>query len=160
MATETVAKETGTAIVVLDDAQVEAALRGELEESEIQVTIEDPKQIQLDIIQRILASEDADSVFGGQQAIGGKEVLGRPFTLRGVRWHKSRFDAGLPVFAVLDALFLDGEGETLAVTTSSGNVMAQAFQLHKLGSLPCDVKIDEADRETAAGFRPQWLVRA
>ena len=149
--------EQGTDTQVLSDEQVEAALRGDL--SEIKVAIQDPREVQLDIIKRILESPDAEAVFQGQQARGGKEVLGRPFTLRGVRWLKSSFDEGLPVFAILDASFLD-DGEQLAVTTGSTNIMAQAYQLHRLGALPCDVIIEEADRDTAAGFRPQWLVKA
>lgn len=152
------AQTAGPELVVLDDAQVELALKGELGDN-VALAIEDPQQVQLDIIKRILASPDADAVLGGQKAISGRETLERPFMLRGVRWHRSRFDEGLPVFAVLDAAFLD-DGETAAVTTSAANVMAQAYALSKLGALPCDVKIVESDHDTAAGFKPQWLERA
>ncbi len=145
-------------LVILNDAQVELALQGELGDN-VAIAIQDPRQIQIDIIKRILSSPNANSVLGGQQAVSGRECLERPFQLRGVRWHRSRFDQGLPVFAVLDAAFLDN-GETAAVTTSAGNVMAQAYALYKLGALPCDVKIVESDHDTAAGFKPQWLERA
>lgn len=153
------AKAPNTDIVVLDDSQVELALRGELALEGIQVAIEDPQKVQLDIIARILTSEDADEVFRGQQAISGREALERPFTLHAVRWHKSKFAEGLPVFAVMDAAFLDN-GERAAITSSAGNVMAQAFTLHKLNALPENVKLVESDHETAGGFKPQWLVRA
>ena len=157
---ETKAAETpGAQLVRLDDAQVEAALKGQLE-MPAEFAIEDPQQVATAIIERILDSEDADEVFQGQQAIGGRDALGRPFTLNGVRWHRSRYEEGqVPVFAVLDASFLD-DGTRVALTTGALNVMAQAYQLKRLGALPCDVKIEEAANETAAGFRPQWLVRA
>jgi hypothetical protein len=146
-------------IVVLDSVQVEKALRGELDEN-VTLAIEDPQEVQFSIIQRILDSPDADSVLQGQRPIGGRDCLERPFTLRGVRWHRSKYEeGGIPVFAVLDAAFLD-DGETGAVTTGAASVMAQAYQLEKLGVLPCDVKIVESDVDTAAGFKPQWLVRA
>lgn len=156
---ETATKDSSQELVSLTDQQVEQALRGELEANEVSLTIEDPKVIQRQIIERILASPDAETVLGGSKAIGGREILGRPFELREVRWLKSRFDEGLPVFAVLDVEMLD-DGEKLAVTSSSGNVMAQAYQLKRLNNLPIKLKIEEAEQATAAGFRPQWLVAA
>ncbi len=147
-------KVPSTEIVELEDmALVERAIRGE----EVALAIEDPMQTARAIIDRILASESAEQVFQGQQAVSGREVLQRPFTLRGARWHRSRFEGGLPVFAVLDAEFLD-DGERLAVTTSAGNVMAQVYGLIRLGALPTRVKIVESEHETAQGYRPQWLV--
>lgn len=149
-------------VVTLDDAQVELALRGELSAEGITIQIEDPQAIQLQIIQRILDSEDADAVFGGRKAVGGKDVLDRPFHVHGLTWHKSAYDAegGLPVFAVIDAEMGD-DGERLAITTGAANVMAQLFQLHKLGQLKTEkMKFAEAEKATAAGYRPQWLVRA
>lgn len=152
------AAQASTEIVAIDDTQVEQALRGEIQA--VSVAIEDPQAVTLSIIKRILDSEDADAVLGGRQAIGGRDVLGRPFTLNAVRFHKSKFDeGGIPVFCVLDATFLD-DGETAAITTGAANVMAQAYQLHKLGALPADVKFEEAAQETAQGYRPQWLVKA
>ena len=153
------AKAAGIDIVVLDSVQVEKALRGELGEN-VELAIEDPQAVQISIIQRILDSPDADAVLQGQKPIGGRDCLERAFTLRGVRWHRSKYEeGGIPVFAVLDAAFLD-DGETGAITTGAGSVMAQAYALEKLGALPCDVKIVESDSDTAAGFKPQWLVRA
>src|SRR3990172_4513462 len=93
--------------VAISEDDVELALRGQLEVT-ADLAIEDPQVVAIGIIERILASEDADAVFGGQQAVGGREVLDRPFTLYGARWHRSRFEeATVPVFAVLDAHFLD-----------------------------------------------------
>lgn len=152
------AEETasGTDLVPISDAEVEKALRGE----QVALAIEDPQKVSLSIIERILASESADQILAGQTAISGREVLDRPFVLHGVRWHKSRFDEGLPVFAVLDAEFMD-DGSRSAVTTSAGNVMAQAYALVRLGDgLPATVKIVESEHDTANGYRPQWMVKA
>lgn len=149
---------TSTELVALSDAQVKQALRGEIDE--VTLTIQDPKVIQHQIIERILASEDADQVLQGRGvALHGREVLGRPFTLTGIRWLKSKYGEGLPVFAVLEAVTLD-DGQEVVITSSAGSVMAQAYRLWELGALPKDVKIEEAETETAAGYRPQWLVTA
>lgn len=147
----------GTDLAVLSDDAVESALTG----GEVDLpAIEDPRAIQQQIIKRILESEDAETVLRGQTALGGREVLGRAFTLKAVRWHASSYaEEGLPVFAVLDVDFLD-DGSSAAVTSGAANVMAQAFMLHKLGALPADVQLVESDRDTARGFKPQWLVAA
>ena len=138
--------------MVLSDEQVRAALEGELDAEHIAVTIQDPQEVARDIIKRILASEDADAVFQGNKTLGGREVLGRPFTLRGVRWFKSSYE-GIPVFAVLDAAMLD-DGEEVAITSGSSNVMAQAYRLKELDALPQNVIFEEADKDTTAGGTP------
>lgn len=152
------AAQASTDIVSIDDAQVEQALRGEIEA--VTVQIEDPQAISRSIIARILDSDSAEAVFGGQEAVGGKEILGRPFTIHDVRWHRSAYteEGGLPVFAVLDVTMLD-DGERKAVTTGSANVMAQVFKLKQLGALPCDCKFEESAAPTSSGYRPQWLVQ-
>lgn len=155
----TAAKGSSTEIVTLDDAQVEQVLRGELAAQDVQVMVQDPAQVQLDIIRRILDSESAEEVLGGRKPIGLKDCLGRAFSLNAVRWHKSAYDeGGLPVFAVLDITFLD-DGESAVATTGSANVMAQAYRLAQIG-LPVDVKAEEAAVPTAAGYRPQYLTAA
>jgi len=147
-----------TDLVPLNKEQVLQALEGQLAADQIAVTVQDPQEVALSIIKRILASESPDEVFQGQKALGGREVLGRPFQLKAVRWHKSSFEGVVPVFAVLDSTMLDS-GEDVAITTGSSNVMAQAYKLDDLGALPVDCTFQEADKETAAGFRPQWLNR-
>lgn len=149
-----------TDLVTLDEAAVEAALRGELAQ-DAQIAIADPIEVAQDIVRRILEAGDPEQVFSGGRAVGGREALGRPFILHGVRWHRSAYAAegGLPIFAVLDATFVD-TGERVAITTGAVNVMAQVFALARLDALPVQVKIEESDRPTAAGYRPQWLQRA
>lgn len=156
------ATEAGTEnLVTLDETQVEQALKGELSAEGIAITVEDPQQVQLQIIARILASEDADTVFGGRKAVAGKDVLDRPFVVHNVNWHKSAYsEGGLPVFCVIDAEMLD-DGERVAITSGAANVMAQLFQLNRLGQLKNEkMKFAEAEKPTAGGYRPQWLVRA
>ena len=43
-------------------------------------------------------------------------------------------------------------------TTGSGNVMAQLVNLAKRDRLPCVRMPKLADKPTASGFRPYWLV--
>jgi hypothetical protein len=80
-----------------------------------------------------------------------------------VTWHKSAYtetEGSLPVFCVIHATMLD-DGENIAITSGAANVMAQVFALDKMGELRNEkMKFAEADKATAAGYRPQWLVRA
>ena len=144
-----------TDIVALDtpDAMV-SALQGTYVPE-----VEDPEVIARSIMDRILAAPSADDVLGGGEAVHSQDVLGRPFTLQGLRLLRSAFDAGPGVFAVLDAAMLDS-GEKLAITCSGRNVMAQAVRLAQLDALPVDVKIVQADRPTASGYYPLWLHKA
>lgn len=140
--------------VIEDPEDMIAAMRGDLVPE-----IEDPEVIAAQIMERILTAETADEVLGGTTAVHAQDVLTRPFTLHGLRLMKSRFDAGLPVFAVLDAEFMD-DGSREAVTCSARNVVAQAVQLYRLGGLPRVVKIVQSDTPTANGYNVLWMEAA
>lgn len=131
-----------------------AAIRGELVPE-----IEDPEQVALAIMERVLAMGSADAVLGGNQAIHAQDVLDRPFTLHGLHMMRSRFEGGAGVFVVLDAEFGD-DGSHGAITCSGRTVMAQAVQLFRLDALPQTVKVVRAARETANGHFPLWLEAA
>lgn len=151
------AKEAAAAasLVAIDDPEdMVAAIRGELVPE-----IEDPEQVALAIMERILAGETAEEVLGGLKAVHAEDVLSRPFTLHGLRLMRSRFETGPGVFAVLDCEFGD-DGSREAVTCSGRSVLAQSVQLYRLGALPRSVKIVKAEQPTAAGFYPLWLESA
>lgn len=141
-------------VAIEDPEEMVAALRGE-----VVPEIEDPEQVSLAIMERILAGESAEEVLGGQQAVHAQDVLDRPFMLHGLRLMRSRFEGGAGVFAVLDAEFGD-DGSREAVTCSGRNVMAQAIQLYRLGALPRDVVIIRSETQTANGYYPLWLEAA
>lgn len=143
------------ALAVVDDAdEMLSVLRGETLPE-----IEDPEKIAADIRERILGATNAEEILGGMRASGAKENIGRPFTLTGLKLMKSAHDKGLPVFAVLDATWLDN-GEQEAVTCGASNVVTQAVQLFRIGALPLDVKFGEKPVASDAGRSVLFLEAA
>lgn len=125
----------------------------------IVVKIEDTEDVSRRIMESILESDSVDDILGQQIAIHAQDIVGRPFTLNGAKFLKSKFDKGLPVFAVMDCTFLD-DGSSGAVTTSMRNVCAQIAALWNVGALPIDVKIYRSDEPTANGYYVYRLERA
>lgn len=140
------ASDQTTLVVIEDPEDMVRAIRGELVPE-----IEDPEQVALNIMDRILSSETPEDVLGGTTAVHAQDVLGQGFTLNGIRVLRSRFEGGAGVFLVLDATML-ADGASEAITCSSRNVMAQAVQLFRLDALPRDVKITQSDTPTANGY--------
>lgn len=149
-----------TELSVISDDQVEGVLRGTISSIDA-LKIEDPREVQMQIIARILDSDGLDEILGGTTSTQGKDILGRPFTLRGARWMRSSLadEQALPLFIIMDCSMLD-TGEELAVTTGALNVLAQVFAMQKQDLLPADVKLVESEKPTAQGYRPQWLTPA
>jgi hypothetical protein len=130
------------------------ALRGK-----ITVKVEDPAEIQRQMMERILESDNVEDILGRNAATHAQDMLDRPLMLNSVRYMRSKYKDGIPVFAVLEVT--DGEtGTEHAVTCSAQNVMTQAAMLWKLDALPIGVVIRRAEDPTANGFYPLWLERA
>ena len=147
----------GTQLAVIETPEAAiAALRGQ-----IVPEVSDPAEVQRQIMERILSATSPEEVLGGNTGIGATDVLGRPFTLHGLKVMKSRFQdaAGPKVFVVLDAEFGD-DGSRKAVTTSALNVMTGAIQLWRLDALPRNVVIRQSDTPTASGYNVLYLESA
>lgn len=135
----------------LDDlATVKAALLDGTLEVEV-----DPAKMSRAIVERILEAP-SEAVFEPDQVIHARDLLGRPFKVRGVRWFPSSFDEGPAVYAVADSVMLD-TGEICVVTLGATRALAQLYRAVKDGLLPIDVRVVEATRPTAAGFYPYHL---
>lgn len=141
-----------TVIENADDA-IEA-LRGNLV-----VPIQDPAEVQREMMEAIFDTDDPDAILAGNAGTPGEQMVDIPFTLNGVRYLKSKFKDGLPVFAVMDGTSLADE-RSYAITSSAVRVCAQAAMLWKLDALPCDVVIRRATEPTANGYYPCWLEKA
>lgn len=147
---------TGSKELSIIDTPDEAieALRGK-----ITVKVEDPAEIQRQMMERILDSDNVDAILGRNAATHAQDVIDRPLELRAVRFLRSKFKDGIPVFAVLEVT--DGvSGDELAVTCSAQNVMTQAAMLWKLDALPITVRICRSEEPTANGYYPLWMERA
>jgi hypothetical protein len=141
-----------TDVIPATDAEFDEFLAAANDQS-VELTAD---QISEQIIRRILSSTTADEILGGAGTTPARDVLDVPFTLVDLHLNKSGIDGGaLGMYAVLDGV--NADGEKLAITCGASNVMAQAYQLRKIGALPVDVVIRQSDKPTANGYHVMWL---
>src|SRR5690242_2462259 len=92
--------------VVLPDTDVFKRFLEAADESKFE---QNPDQVAIDIIARILAANDAAEVLGGGSAIHARDYLDVPFNLTSVRLNKSSFDGvGPDFYALLEGVDQDG----------------------------------------------------
>lgn len=143
-----------TDIEIVDDEVFQRFLAA----ADTEVSEVDPDQVSLEIIGRILKATSVDDVLGGGGATHARDFLDVPFTLTGVRFNRSDFgDNGPAFYALLEGA--DRNGEPVLVTCGARNVIAQAWKLRDMGSLPVQVEIQESERPTAAGYKVMWLAK-
>jgi hypothetical protein len=134
--------------------ELEAILLGKKGVPEV---AEDPAEIQKEIMRQLLAAESDEELEQVGNAIGWRELFGVPVQIDGFRWRPSSYEQGAPVFFVVVGNRLD-TGERVALTTGSGNVLAQLTNMAKRGTLTGAVRMaEQADKDTKSGFRPYWL---
>lgn len=120
---------------------------------------QNPEQITIDIIARILNASTVEDVLGTSSATHARDYLDTPFHLLGVRFNQSTYeDAGPDFYALLDAA--DRDGEKVAISCGARNVIAQAWKLADMGALPIDVQLRQSTKPTSAGFHVMWLEAA
>lgn len=150
--TQEIAVRNHADVAALDD--LEGILLGEKELPEI---VDDPAEIQREIMAQLLAAESDEQLEQVGNATGWRELAGVPMELHGFRWRPSSFEQGAAVFFVVDATRLD-TGERVVLTTGSGNILAQLVNMARRGTLVGSVRaLEVADKETRQGFRPNWL---
>lgn len=117
----------------------------------------DPEAIQREIMEQIWnATSDADLLMVGQ-ATPWQELIGLPVEIAGFTWRKSRYDQGAKVFFVVQATRLDS-GEKVVLTTSGKNVIMALANIARRDAFPFVGKLMQAEKPTAAGYYPLWLV--
>ncbi len=134
--------------------ELEAILLGEAEATEV---VDDPAEIQKEILRQLLSAESDEALEQVGSAIGWRELAGVPIELDSFKWRPSSYEEGAPVFFVVFGRRLD-TGEKVALTTGSGNVLAQLTNMAKRGTLQGAVRsVEKADKPTRQGFTPYWL---
>ena len=116
---------------------------------------DDPGEIAKAIILQLLQAT-TDEELQLSSATGWRELQGVPVEINGFRWRKSDFEEGSPVYVIVNGMRLD-TGEVLALTTGSGNILAQLSNLARRDQFPTTWRLIEADKATKAGFKPLWL---
>ena len=151
MATE-IAVRKSTDVAALDE--LEGILLGEKDVPEV---VDDPAEIQREIMAQLLGAETDEELEQVGNATGWRELAGVPMELHGFRFRPSIYEEGAPVFFVVDATRLD-TGERVVLTTGSGNILAQLTNMARRGTLTGAIRaLEIADTPTKQGFRPNWL---
>lgn len=118
----------------------------------------DPEQAARRIAQRDIAANSLDELLGTSDTISGRDYVNRPFTLLSVEWQPSEIDGdGLPFYAVLHGVNLDGEAIT--ITTGAITVVRKVAIMDCRAWFPAAVKITKGPK-TDAGYEPLDLVKA
>lgn len=142
--------------VVIPDSEV---FRRFLEAAQGQEFEINPEQVQIDIIARILNATTPDEILNRSGAIPAREYLNTPFTLTGIKFNDSTYDAiGPDFYAILEGVTPDGE--KLAITCGARSILAAAWKLNDVGALPIAVEIKQSAKPTSAGFYVMWLEAA
>lgn len=156
MPTKTDAK-TGTAVAKPGNADLETAdFKRFLEAAQGDVEERNPAEVTMEIIARIVNAKTIEEAFDSPGATHARDYLDTYFLLTDVRFNESTFDAGGPQFYGLLTGATD-DGEKLVITCGAAQVIAQAWKLRDLGSLPARVRLVESDRPTKAGYKVMWL---
>lgn len=80
------------------------------------------------IVEQILTSETVRDVLTPIEAVGARDMLDRPFALHAVDYRESEFEAGAPLYAVMQVQFTD-DGERMVLTTGNQAMLAQLITL-------------------------------
>lgn len=147
----------------------------------------DTREVQLGIITRTLEAKTVDEIFETQTLPGAEDVEGIPTNIQSVTFGKSRFEDGMPMYAVVTAVKVadgvpilvrneDGSrgpdkartaldiataiGETLTYSMGGGTALAQLVRAHDSLPLAYALVLKTKESGTAAGFYPLFYVKA
>ena len=122
-------------------------------------TASDPAETAKRIAERDLNAATLDELLGGgSDTISGRDYLNKPFQLNGVEWQPSDIAGeGLPFYAVLHVVTLDGEPKV--ITTGAISVVRKVAVMAQNQWLPAWVKMTKGAK-TEAGYEPLDLVKA
>lgn len=112
---------------------------------------------QMQIIDGILNADSPEKAMASADIVHGEAMIGKVYTVHGVKWNRSKKGGGLPFYAVVE-ISTDDNPAHLLMTTSSLNVMAAVWKFNAEGWLPVEVRHDEAREPTPDGNKPQRLV--
>lgn len=111
---------------------------------------ENPAQISLDIVERILTADTIEEATAGTTDI--VEIINQPLTVSLRSWNPSKLGE-FGVFAVLECK--DGTGKEHIISCGGRNVVAIVYRLWKEDRFP--VRAQFRDAETAQGYTTLWL---
>lgn len=140
---------------------------------DVEEVIEDPQQVQREIMTGLLYAESDDELLNRTEAVGLRELARRfdrhhglpeqagvAVELHRFKWRRSEFEGeGLPIYFIVECTRLD-TGERIVATTGSVNVIAQLANMAIRGTLAgSKVLPTETEKPSKSGNYPMWLVR-
>lgn len=144
-----------------------------LDWDDVEEIVEDPEQVQREIMTELLYAESDDELLNRTEAIGLRELARRfdrhhglaeqagvALELHNFKWRRSEFEGqGLPIYFVISCTRLD-TGERIVATTGSVNVIAQLVNMASRGTLAgAKVLPTENEKPSKSGNYPMWLVK-
>lgn len=127
--------------------------------------IEDPANAQEQIVRRILAAPDEDTVLAEDSTTATKDLVGVGLEVSGFRILKSQLvdkDTGEVregAFMIVDAKQLDDQ-KPITLNTGAPKIMAQLIRLQQLERLPAKVKVTEVGQAKPGQNRALQLTAA
>lgn len=121
-----------------------------------ELVVDDPDAIALKIAQRRLAATSVDQLLAPQEVKSAREYVYRPLHITEVHFNKSRFDGGVQVYAIFDALD-ESTGEVGTFACGAADVLVQLFKLVEWGALPLTVQVVPAKNPSSNGHFPLHL---
>jgi hypothetical protein len=122
-----------------------------------QEIVQDPEEIQRQIVVQLLHASSDEELEAFGSAVGWQTLEEVPIRIDGFRWRPSDFEAGAPVYVLVNGERLD-TGDSVVLTTGSYNIMAQLANLAARKRFPAVRYLKVAERTTKGGFHPLWLV--
>lgn len=116
----------------------EAAETGVL--AQLGVRISTPEEISLRLAQRLVDATTVDDLLAENATSGWAEHEGRSVLIRHVDYAPSTKKAGLPFYAIVDAVDVD-TGEHLMLTTGGQNTVVQLAKMVRMDLLETPVKL-------------------
>jgi hypothetical protein len=97
------------------------------------------------LIEQILNAETPDQILTPVEVSQPRDVVGMPLEIFEVRWQRSEYEVGSPMYASIEAKRIE-TGDPVVVNCGQKPVMAQLVRLKQLGALPFRAYFRETGR--------------
>lgn len=120
------------------------------------LVVDDPDAIALKIAQRRLAAKSIEELLAPQEVKSAKDFQYRPLNIREVHFNRSRYEGGVHVYAVFDAVD-ESTGEMGTFACGAADVLVQLYKLVEWQALPITVQIMPSKNPSQNGHFPLHL---
>jgi hypothetical protein len=108
------------------------------------------------IVAQILAAETFEELDSPWSASDTEDLIGTVLTIESVKARRSDYADGLGFYVIATGKVY-GTDKPVTFTTGSVSVVAQLVKAYAMGALPLVCTLQQAERPTEKGYRPQHL---